>query len=187
NGGPGAPAFVFVASRHLEHVRQPLSGWHGHAQPFAFTHEYAPHAGIDRMLTGTAPQLGLISLESALEAFDGVDMEALREKSVSLGDLFIALAEQELAGLGFTLATPRDAEQRGSQVSLRHAEGYAIMQALIARNIIGDFRAPDILRFGFAALYVRHVDIWDTIAALKDIVTSEAWNTEAFRTRKSVT
>ena len=187
NGGPGAPAFVFVASRHLEHVRQPLSGWHGHAQPFAFTHEYAPHAGIDRMLTGTAPQLGLISLESALEAFDGVDMEALREKSVSLGDLFIALAEQELAGLGFTLATPRDAEQRGSQVSLRHAGGYAIMQALIARNIIGDFRAPDILRFGFAALYVRHVDIWDTIAALKDIVTSEAWNTEAFRTRKSVT
>jgi kynureninase len=187
NGGPGAPAFVFVASRHLEHVRQPLSGWHGHAQPFAFTHEYAPHAGIDRMLTGTAPQLGLISLESALEAFDGVDMEALREKSVSLGDLFIALAEQELAGLGFTLATPRDADQRGSQVSLRHAEGYAIMQALIARNIIGDFRAPDILRFGFAALYVRHVDIWDTIAALKDIVTSEAWNTEAFRTRKSVT
>ncbi|UBM08541.1 kynureninase [Cupriavidus metallidurans] len=187
NGGPGAPAFVFVASRHLEHVRQPLSGWHGHAQPFAFTHEYAPHAGIDRMLTGTAPQLGLISLESALEAFDGVDMEALREKSVSLGDLFIALAEQELAGLGFTLATPRDADQRGSQVSLRHAEGYAIMQALIARNIIGDFRAPDILRFGFAALYVRHVDIWDTIAGLKDIVTSEAWNTEAFRTRKSVT
>ncbi|ABF12051.1 kynureninase [Cupriavidus metallidurans] len=187
NGGPGAPAFVFVASRHLEHVRQPLSGWHGHAQPFAFTHEYAPHAGIDRMLTGTAPQLGLISLESALEAFDGVDMEALREKSVSLGDLFITLAEQELAGLGFTLATPRDADQRGSQVSLRHAEGYAIMQALIARNIIGDFRAPDILRFGFAALYVRHVDIWDTIAALKDIVTSEAWNTEAFRTRKSVT
>nr|WP_315596868.1 kynureninase [uncultured Cupriavidus sp.] len=187
NGGPGAPAFVFVASRHLEHVRQPLSGWHGHAQPFAFTHEYAPHAGIDRMLTGTAPQLGLIALESALEAFDGVDMEALREKSVSLGDVFIALAEQELAGLGFTLATPRDAAQRGSQVSLRHAEGYAIMQALIARNIIGDFRAPDILRFGFAALYVRHVDIWDTIAALKDIVTSGAWNTEAFRTRKSVT
>lgn len=187
NGGPGAPAFVFVAARHLAQVRQPLSGWHGHAQPFAFTHEYAPHAGIDRMLTGTAPQLGLISLESALEAFDGVDMEALREKSVSLGDVFIALAEQELAGLGFTLATPRDAAQRGSQVSLRHAEGYAIMQALIARNIIGDFRAPDILRFGFAALYVRHVDIWDTIAALKDIVTSGAWNTEAFRTRKSVT
>lgn len=187
NGGPGAPAFVFVATRHLAQVRQPLSGWHGHAQPFAFTHEYAPHAGIDRMLTGTAPQLGLISLESALDAFDGVDMEALRDKSVSLGDVFIALAEQELAGLGFTLATPRDAAQRGSQVSLRHAEGYAIMQALIARNIIGDFRAPDILRFGFAALYVRHVDIWDTIAALKDIVTSGAWNTDAFRTRKSVT
>ncbi len=187
NGGPGAPAFVFVASRHLEQVRQPLSGWHGHAQPFAFTHEYAPHSGIDRMLTGTAPQLGLIALESALEAFDGVDMDALRDKSVSLCDLFIELADQELAGLGFTLASPRDAAQRGSQVSLRHAQGYAIMQALIARNIIGDFRAPDILRFGFAALYVRHIDIWDTIAALKDIVESGAWNTEAFLTRKSVT
>ncbi|CAG2159582.1 Kynureninase [Cupriavidus numazuensis] len=187
NGGPGAPAFVFVASRHQDEVRQPLTGWHGHARPFAFTHEYEPHAGIDRMLTGTAPQLGLIALESALEAFDGVDLEDLRDKSVELGDLFIRLSDQELSGLGFSLASPRDAEQRGSQVSLRHAEGYAIMQALIDRNIIGDFRAPDILRFGFAALYVRHVDIWDTIAALKEIVVSGAWNTDAFRTRKSVT
>jgi kynureninase len=187
NGGPGAPAFVFVATRHLANLRQPLTGWHGHAQPFAFTHDYAPHAGIDRMLTGTAPQLGVIALESALAAFDGVDLDDVRDKSVALGDLFIELADQELTGLGCTLASPRDASQRGSQVSLAHEQGYAIMQALIGRNVIGDFRAPDILRFGFAPLYVRYVDIWDTIAALKDIIATDAWNTEAFRTLKSVT
>ncbi|GAA0497191.1 MULTISPECIES: kynureninase [Pigmentiphaga] len=187
NGGPGAPAFVFVASRHLAQVRQPLTGWHGHARPFAFTHDYEPHPGIDRMLTGTAPQLGVIALESALEAFDGVDLDVLRAKSVALGNLFIDLADQQLAGLGCRLASPRDPRERGSQVSLAHEEGYAIMQALIARNVIGDFRAPDILRFGFAPLYVRYVDIWDTIAALEDIVRTGAWNTEAFKTRKSVT
>ncbi|RDU96694.1 kynureninase [Trinickia dinghuensis] len=187
NGGPGAPAFVFVATRHLAAVRQPLTGWHGHARPFDFTHEYVPHAGIDRMLTGTAPQLGLIALESALDAFDGVDLDDVRAKSVALGDLFIALADRELMRLGCTLASPREASRRGSQVSLAHKEGYAIMQALIERNVIGDFRAPDILRFGFAPLYVRYVDIWDSIAALKDIIETDAWNTEAFRTRKSVT
>ncbi|ABB06683.1 kynureninase [Burkholderia lata] len=187
NGGPGAPAYVFVASRHLASVRQPLTGWHGHAKPFDFTHDYAPHPAIDRMLTGTAPQLGVIALEAALDAFDGVDLDVLRDKSVALGDLFIALVDQELAGLGFTLASPRDATQRGSQVSLAHEQGYAIVQALIARNMIGDFRAPDILRFGFAPLYVRYVDVWDTIAALKDVVTSGAWNTDAFLARKSVT
>lgn len=187
NGGPGAPAFVFVASRHLPAVRQPLTGWHGHAKPFAFTHDYAPHPDIDRMLTGTAPQLGLIALESALEAFDGVDLDTLRAKSVALGNLFITLADQELAGLGCGLASPRDADERGSQVSLTHEAGYAIMQALIARNVIGDFRAPDILRFGFAPLYVRYVDIWDTIAVLKDIIATGAWNAPEFLARKSVT
>ena len=187
NGGPGAPAFVFVASRHIEAVRQPLTGWHGHSKPFEFTHDYAPHPGIDRMLTGTAPQLGVIALESALEAFDGVDLEVLREKSVALGNLFIDLTDQELEGLDCALASPRAARQRGSQVSLAHAEGYAIMQALIARNVIGDFRAPDILRFGFAPLYVRYVDIWDTIAQLKDIIATRAWDTAEFRSRKSVT
>ena len=187
NGGPGAPAYVFVASRHLADVRQPLTGWHGPAKPFDFTHDYAPHPAIDRMLTGTAPQLGVIALEAALDAFDGVDLHVLRDKSVALGDLFIALVDQELAGLGFTLASPRDAAQRGSQVSLAHEQGYAIVQALVARNMIGDFRAPDILRFGFAPLYVRYVDVWDTIAALKDVVTTGAWNTDAFLARKSVT
>ncbi|MGK8207825.1 kynureninase [Burkholderia cenocepacia] len=187
NGGPGAPAFVFVAKRHLPHVRQPLTGWHGHSTPFEFTHDYAPHPGIERMLTGTAPQLGVLALESALEVFDGIDLEAVREKSIALGNLFIDLADRELAGMGCTLASPRDAHVRGSQVSLAHEHGYPIMQALIARNVIGDFRAPDILRFGFAPLYVRYVDIWDTIAALKDILVTRAWDTPEFRSPKSVT
>jgi len=187
NGGPGAPSFVYVAQRHLAHLEQPLTGWHGHAKPFEFTHEYAPHAGIDRMLAGTAPMLAVIALEAALEAFDGVDMQVLREKSVALGQLFIDLFDQQLDGLGCELRSPRAAEQRGSQVSLAHPEGYAIMQALIARNIIGDFRAPDILRFGFTPLYLRYVDIWDTIAALRDIIVTRAWDTPAFKTRKSVT
>lgn len=187
NGGPGAPAFVFVAERHLPHVRQPLTGWHGHARPFDFGHDYAPHAGIDRMLTGTAPQLGVIALETALSAFDGVDMNVLRDKSVALGKLFIDLSDQQLAGFGFTLRSPRDDHERRSQVSLAHAEGYAIMQAAIARGVIGDFRSPDILRFGFAPLYVRYVDIWDTLATLRDIMVERAWDTDEFKTRKSVT
>ncbi len=187
NGGPGAPAFVFAAERHHATMRPVLQGWHGHAQPFAFTHDYEPHAGIDRMLVGTASQLGLIALEEALTAFDGVDLQQLRAKAIALGDLFIALVDQELAGCGFGLASPREGAQRGSQVSLTHEQGYAIMQALIARGVVGDFRAPDILRFGFAALYVRYVDIWDAVAALKDIMATQAWDQPHFMTRKAVT
>ena len=185
NGGPGSPAFVFVAKRHQEDVRQPITGWHGHLRPFEFTHDYVAGAGIDRMLVGTAPQMGVISLEAALEAFDGVEMTALRRKSEGLTDLFIKLADQELTGFG--LATPRDAAQRGSQVSLTHQQGYAIMQAVIARGVIGDYRAPDILRFGFASLYVRFVDVWDAIAVIKDVMATNAWNTPEFMTRKAVT
>jgi kynureninase len=187
NGGPGAPAFVFVAERHLGAVQLPIAGWHGHAQPFAFTQDYQPHAGIDRMLVGTASQLGLIALEEALTAFDGVDLPQLRAKGMALGDSFIALVDQELAGHGFGLASPREAAQRGSQVALTHAQGYAIMQALIARGVIGDFRAPDILRFGFAALYVRYADLWDAVAVLKDIMVTGAWNRPEFIARKAVT
>ena len=185
NGGPGAPAFVFVAQRHQANVQQPLTGWHGHAQPFNFTQGYVPAAGIDRMLVGTASQLSLIALEAALEAFDGVDMQLLRRKSLALTDLFIALVDQELSGFG--LATPREAELRGSQVSLTHPEGYAIMQALIARSVIGDYRAPDILRFGFTPLYVGFVDVWKAVATLKDVMATDAWNTPEFRQRKAVT
>jgi kynureninase len=185
NGGPGAPAFVFVAKRHHAGLNQPLTGWHGHARPFAFVDGYEAAPGIDRMLVGTASQLGLISLEAALEAFDGVDMAALRRKSVALTELFIRLVDQELAGFG--LASPRDAALRGSQVSLTHEQGYAIMQALIARGVIGDYRAPDILRFGFAALYVGFIDVWNAVAALQDVMATKAWTAPEFVQRKAVT
>ncbi|GGA27268.1 kynureninase [Neptunicoccus cionae] len=187
NGGPGAPAFLFVASRHLAEMHQPLAGWHGHAKPFAFTQGYEPHAKIDQMLTGTASQLGLIALESALKVFADVDMSALRKKNQQLGDLFIALVEQELDGMGFELASPRDGAARGSQVSLTHAEGYPIVQALIARGVIGDFRAPDILRFGFAAPYVSYQDIWDSVSHLREIMKTGEWDQAKFKTRQAVT
>ena len=187
NGGPGAPAFVFVAQRHQAGLRQPIAGWHGHARPFDFVHDYVPAAGIDRMLVGTAPQLGLLALEEALKAFDGVDLQQLRRKSEQMTELFIRLADQELAPWGFGLASPRDAAQRGSQVSLTHPEGYAIMQALIARGVIGDFRAPDILRFGFAVLYVGFADLWNAVAALKDVMATGAWQAPEFSRRKAVT
>ncbi len=187
NGGPGAPAYVFVAERHLAALQQPMKGWHGHAQPFAFAQGYKAHPGIDQMLVGTAPQLSLIALEEALKVFEGVDMQLLRRKGSELGDLFIALVDQELATFGFGLASPRDAAQRGSQVSLTHEHGYAIMQALIERGVIGDFRAPDILRFGFAGLYVRYVDVWDAVAVLKEVMQTRVWDQPKYAARKAVT
>lgn len=187
NGGPGAPAYVFVATRHLAEVRNPIAGWHGHARPFAFTHDYEPHPGIDRMLSGTAPQLGVLSLEAALTAFDDVDMDQLREKSRTIGDLFIRLIEQELGEYGFGIASPRDSAVRGSQVSLTHPEGYAIVQALIEAGVIGDFRAPDIMRFGFAVLYIGYEDIWESVARLKAIMQGNLWDDPRHKIRKSVT
>ena len=187
NGGPGAPSFVYVAERHVAALDQPLRGWHGHAEPFAFTHDYAAGPGIAKMLAGTAPQLSLIALEAALTAFDGIAMDAVRAKNAALGDLFIRLAEQELAGHGFGLASPRDSASRGSQVSLTHPEGYAIMQALIARGVVGDFRAPDILRFGLVALYVGYADVWDCISHLRQVMQAAAWDCPQFRVRKAVT
>jgi kynureninase len=187
NGGPGAPAFVFVAERHHAALKNPIQGWHGHAQPFAFVHDYAPARGVDRMLVGTAPQLSLIALETAMQVFAGVDMQALRRKSLALTEAFIALTDRELAGHGFGLATPRDPSVRGSQVSLTHPGGYAIVQALIERGVIGDFRAPEILRFGFAPLYVRHVDVWDAVAALKAVMASGEWRAPRFAQTKAVT
>jgi kynureninase len=140
---------------------------------------------MGRMLVGTSPQLGLIALEAALTAFDGVEMQTLRSKSEALTELFIRLADQELTGFG--LVSPRGAAQRGSQVALSHPEGYAIMQALIARGVIGDYRAPDILRFGFAALYIGFADVWNAVAQLKDIMQTQAWKAPAFNQRKDVT
>ncbi len=185
NGGPGAPAFVFAARRHHAQMRQPLSGWHGHAAPFEFADGYRPAAGMDAMLVGTASQLGLIALEAALDAFDGVDLQALRRKSLGLTGLFMRLVQQEAPGFG--LATPELDAHRGSQVALLHEHAYAIMQALIARGVIGDFRAPNILRFGMAALYVGYADIWDAVATLKDIMATGAWQAPEFLQRKAVT
>ncbi len=187
NGGPGAPAFVFVARRHFDEMNQPLRGWHGHAEPFAFTQDYKPHPTIDQMLTGTASQLATLALEKAMEVFADVDMTVLRKKNMALGDLFIALVEQELGDMGFALASPKDPERRGSQVSLTHENGYAIMQAVIARGVVGDFRAPDILRFGFAAPYVRYVDIWDSIAHIREVMETGEWQRPEFNEKRAVT
>jgi kynureninase len=193
NGGPGAPAFAYVARRWIAELEQPLVGWHGHARPFAFEHDWEPAPGIERLLCGTSPQLSLIALEAALDAFDGVDLDALRAKSVAMTSLFVALAEQALGGLegdgrhGFGLASPRDARLRGSQVSLTHPQGYAIVQALIARGVIGDFRAPDILRFGFTPLYLRFVDVFDAVQVLREVVERREWDRPEFLARKAVT
>jgi len=187
NGGPGAPAFLFVAGRHHDAARPPLSGWMGHAAPFAFEDNYRPAAGIARHLCGTPPILGLAALEVGVDILNGVDMAAVRAKSMALTGLFVDLVEQECAGLGFALASPRDADMRGSQVALRHAEAYPIMQALIRAGVIGDFRSPDILRFGFAPLYVRYADVWDAVSALREVMTTESWNRPEFRVRAAVT
>jgi kynureninase len=187
NGGPGAPAFLYVAERWQQDAEQPLFGWMGHDAPFAFDLDYRPRAGIGRFLVGTPPVLSLTALEAGLDLFADVELAALRRKTGALGDLFIGLVEQELAGSDFILASPRAASERGSQVSLRHPEGYPIVQALIARGVIGDFRAPDILRFGFAPLYVSFVDIWSAVAQLKAVMAGNEWQRPEFRRRAAVT
>lgn len=184
NGGPGAPAFLWVAPRHQDAV-QPLSGWFGHAAPFAFEASFRPAAGIDRFLTGTAPVLSMVALDGALDAFAGVDLGRVREKSVALGELMIARAAVLCPDL--VLASPREAARRGSQVSFRHPEGYAVMQALIAEGVVGDFRAPDILRFGFTPLYTRYVDVYDAVETLARILEAAAWDRPEFHRRAAVT
>jgi kynureninase len=192
NGGPGAPAFVFVAERHLAALAdrtfaQPLSGWIGHRAPFDFVSDYAPARGIDRFAVGTPSILALAALHCGVDTVLAAGIDALRAKSVALTELFIALIEQRCAGLGLALATPRDPQRRGSQVSFAHEHAWPVMQALIARGVIGDFRAPDILRFGFAPLYVRFVDVWDAVEALREVLANRAWDRPEFRRRKTVT
>ena len=187
NGGPGAPAFLFVAERWHEQVRQPITGWFGHARPFAFDPAYRPAPGIARFLAGTPPILSMKALEAGLDLLLGADQEALRRKSIALTETFIRLIEERCAGFGFALASPRDAAERGAQVALRHPEGYPIVQALIAEGVIGDFRAPDLLRFGFAPLYVRFVDVWDAVEALRTLMSGRIWDQPAFKQRAAVT
>jgi kynureninase len=187
NAGPGAPAFLWVALRHQNEFRQPLSGWWGHAEPFAMRPDYEPQQGIGRYLCGTQPIVSLALVECGLEVFERTDMAALRHKSLALTDLFIALIDERCASHGLELVTPRAHARRGSQVSLSHAHGYPVMQALIARGVIGDYREPGILRFGFAPLYVRYVDVWDAVEQLRDILDSLAWRAPEYQTRLAVT
>jgi len=187
NGGPGAPAFIYAATRHLTDVRQPLSGWWGHARPFAFEQGYAADAGIRRFLCGTQPILTMRALKGALDVWDDVDMQALRKKSIALTDLFIQLVEARCGVYGLKLESPRDGIKRGSQVSFEHDDAYAIMQALIARGVIGDFRAPATVRFGFTPLYVGFKDVWQAVEILEDIMRTGAWKEARFAVKSAVT
>jgi kynureninase len=187
NGGPGAPSFVTVATCHHGRFSQPLTGWWGHARPFAFEQSYAPGGGIRPMLCGTQPILSMRALSGALEDWEGVDLDALRAKSLSLSDLFIALVEESCGRFGVTLAAPRERAIRGSQVSFRHPSGHAVMQALIDRGVIGDFRAPDYIRFGFAPLYLSHANVYRAAEILHDILARETWRDPRFAVRGAVT
>ncbi len=183
NGGPGAPAFAFVATRHHEGLDQPLTGWMGHAAPFEFEADYRPGMGMQRLLAGTPPVIAMAALASGLATWDGIDMERAAAKSQALGDLFLDLAEARCPEFG--IACPRD--NRGAQASLSHPDAYAICQALIARGVIGDFRTPDVVRFGFPALYVRFVDVWDAVDILVDIMASGEWQAPEHSRRRAVT
>lgn len=175
NAGPGAPAFLYVAQRHHGMAENPISGWFGHKDPFAFSTDYEPASDIRQFLAGTPPIVSLAALESSLDIWEGVDMAAVRAKSMAMGDLFIELVEALNPDYGFKLASPRRADQRGSQVSFSHPNGLAIMRALIKRGVIGDFRAPDILRFGFTPLTLSFTELWQAVQILDDIMQNEAW------------
>ena len=185
NGGPGSPAFIYVAPKHLDNARPALSGWLGHAAPFAFDLGYRAGRGIERMRVGTPPIIALAALDAALDVWEGVDVEDVRRQSIALIDLFIHEVEARCAAL--TLGSPRDGAKRGSQVSFRHPDGYAIMQALIARGVIGDFRAPDAIRFGFAPLYIGENEVRAAIDILADVVNNRRWDTPEYRTKAAVT
>jgi kynureninase len=196
NGGPGAPAFVWANPVHTarmdrEQMRQPLAGWLGHAAPFEFSSDYRPAAGISRFMCGTPPILSLAALEcgvdTVLAAEDAGGLIALREKSLALTSLFIELVEARCARHGLALVTPRDEAVRGSQVCFAHENGYAIMQALIARQLIGDFRAPDIMRWGFTPLYTRFVDVWEAVDRLEQVLRTGEWREARFNVRAAVT
>ncbi|MCL4167489.1 UNVERIFIED_CONTAM: hypothetical protein GTU68_038581 [Idotea baltica] len=185
NGGPGAPAFIYVAPRHADRAVPALSGWLGHDAPFAFEKSYRPGSGIERMRVGTPPIIQMTALETALDIWDMADMHDVRATSVDLCELFIAEIEATCPML--TLASPRDAARRGSQVSFRFEDGYAAMQALIARGVIGDFRAPDIMRFGFTPLYIDADDVRAAVAIIQDVMKNRLWDRAEYKARSAVT
>ena len=187
NGGPGAPAFLFVAPRHQQAMRMPLTGWLGHAAPFAFEPGFRPAAGIAQAVVGTPPILSLAALEVGVDIALTAPMAAVREKSLAQGTLFAELVAQECEDLGVRLASPGDPARRGSQVCFAHAQAYAVMRALIERGIVGDFRAPDILRFGITPLTLRYAELWDAVAALRTVLTDGSWREPRFQVRLAVT
>ena len=174
NGGPGAPAFIYIAPRHADTALPALSGWMGHAQPFAFEADYRPGTGIERMRVGTPPILALAALDAALDVWDGVDLHDVRRRSIELSKAFIAGVEAACPEL--ELASPRDPLARGSQISFRHPHALAIMRALIDRGVVGDVRAPDILRFGFTPLYLTDADIAQAVATISDVIRNQRWD-----------
>lgn len=187
NGGPGSPAFLYVRPDLQDRLAAAISGWLGHAAPFEFGDDYRPAPGVGRHRAGTPGILGMASLDGSLDVFDGVDLAALREKSIALTSLFIDLVERRCGRHGVTLVTPRDPARRGSHVSFAHAGGYGIMQALIARGVVGDFRAPDIIRFGFTPLYTRFVDVWKAVDVLAGVLDSGEWRRPEFAQVQRVT
>ena len=186
NGGPGAPAYAYVAGHLHDRIDQPLTGWLGHAEPFALERDYRAADGIARLRVGSPPIVSMAALDTALDAFDRVSLADLRAKSVGLTSLFIDLVESRL-GSAVEVVTPRDDACRGSQVSLRHPEAYGVVQALIARGVVGDFRTPDLGRFGFAPMYVRYVDVWDAVEHLVGVLEGEDWSRPEYRARAPVT
>jgi kynureninase len=185
NGGPGAPGFIYVRRDLHEKIRPALAGWLGHQAPFAFEPDYRPATGIERMRVGTPPVIQMAVLDSALDVWDGVEMADVRAKSVELTELFVTGIEKRCPML--KLASPRDCSQRGSQVSFRFEHGYAAMQAFIARGVIGDFRAPDVMRFGFSPLYIDRNDVMRAVEIIADVMTSKQWAKAEFAQRAVVT
>jgi kynureninase len=186
NGGPGSPAFMYVRSKWQGVVKNPLPGWLGHARPFDFEMTYEAAKGIRSFVTSSPSIVGMAALDGALDVFDRTSVAELRQKSLALTDLFIELVESRLPGV-FEIATPREHDRRGSQVALRHPEAYGIVQAMIAKGVIGDFRDPDIARFGFTPLYLRYADVYDAVEQLVGVMESHAYEDPAYRVRNAVT
>jgi kynureninase len=185
NGGPGAPAFIYVAPRHAKVAPPALSGWMGHEAPFAFDLDYRAGAGIERMRVGTPPILALAALDAALDVFEGVSLHDVRQASIALSEFFIREVERRCPQL--ILVSPRRPDERGSQVSFRHPDGYAIMRAMIDRGVIGDFRAPDALRFGFTPLYLGEDDVRRAVEIIDDVVNNRLWDRDDYRRKELVT
>ena len=187
NGGPGAPSFLFVAERHQATMVSPLWGWMGHAEPFAFEDPYRPASDIRAQITGTPPILGLAALEAGVDLQLEADPALVEAKGLALANLFVAEVEARAADPALKLASPRDPAERGLHVSFAHPEGYALVQAMMARGVIGDFRAPDIARFGFSPLFLSYAEVWDAAQAMGEVLATRAWDRPEFRARAAVT